>query len=1144
MKNISFKAWISIGIVVSLALVLLVSYSSYKSLQAVSKDQIWVTHSQKVISKCEGIIKLVIDAETGQRGFLLTKKTEFLEPYKNAVDRLDRDLSDLENLVSDNPLEIKNTQTLRLLIKDRLTHLTRVIERSKNEKNNAYQLVEDLTFGKTQMDALRSQIRTIIDIESTLLIKRNELSEKSAQRAIFIIFGGSVLIVLIILILFQFIKNSFAKQMSVQDELNLNNVDLEKLIKQNEEKTWLISGSAVIDDAMRGVQTVDTRTSKLLNEIAKYVGAEMGVIYLIDDQNPEILYKSASYAHSGTNNHKVRISEGIIGQVAAERKRKIWDNVPDDYFKIESALGSTKPNHLLIEPIFFQSELKAIIELAFLAPISKNILSLFDNVNSIIGVGINAAQARVKMQALIEETQAQSEELESQQEELRVTNEELVHKTEMLQASEEELRVQQEELRESNTELEEKARLLSEKNLVIEDAREAILLKMEELEVSGRYKSEFLANMSHELRTPLNSILILARILKDNKAKNLSQEEEKYANVIFKSGNDLLQLINDILDLAKIESGKIELVYEDVEIKDMADDLKLLFTELAKSKTINYHFSIDSKLPQSVEMDRFRTEQVLKNLLSNAFKFTPDNGEVKVSFISENEEYLNIEVSDTGIGIPEEKQKLIFDAFQQADGSTSREFGGTGLGLSISKELAKYLGGKITLNSVAGKGSQFSLIIPLKKPYTNPNEVLLTPKLADLTTKNEGFANKIEHFQENLSNKTGAKPTLLVVEDDKVFSDFLKDYGQNKGFEVIQIYNGELAFESAVNHLPDAILLDVMLPGIDGWKVLKKLKSDKKTAHIPVHIMSAGDQRDTKAVQSGALSFIKKPIDLNALDDIFNQTIASNIQNFQNILLVEDHQVQSDALAEMFRTRNVKVDQAYTGAETLALLAKQNYDCLILDLNLPDISGIDLLEQIKAKEEYKNLPVIINTAMELDQEKLNRLLKYSDATVMKSTKSSDRILDEVNLFLHQVKLQEGKVQAQNPILNIETLKNKTILLVDDDMRNIFALSAVLDGFGFKVEIANDGEEALAKMEEIEKLDLVLMDIMMPKMNGFETMTAIRSNKKWQKLPIIALTAKAMKEDRENCINAGANDYITKPVDVDKLLSLIKVWLAA
>lgn len=1142
MKNISFKNWILIGMSISLTLVFIVGYSSYRSLQNVNKDQIWVTHTEKTISGCEGIIKLVIDAETGQRGFLLTKKKEFLEPYENSLNLLSQSLNELQQLLGDNITQVENTKKLRELAEKRVKHLANVLEIEQRGTSVGFKLIDELVLGKRQMEAVRAQVKKMTDIESRLLAARTNSSKTTIRRAILTIFGGSVLIFIIILVLFKFIRDSFAKQTKAQEELNKNNIDLELLFKQNEEKTWLISGSTVIDDAMRGVQDVHVRTSNLINEIAKYIGAEMGIVYLVDQENPEILHKSATYAYSGTDNDTISIHEGLTGQVAKEKKRKICNNVPDDYVKIQSGLGSTKPKHLLIEPILFQSNLKAVLEFAFIKPISQNILSLLDNSNSIIGVGINASQDRVKMRALFQETQAQAEELEQQQEELKVTNEELINKTEMLQASEEELRVQQEELRENNIELEEKAKLLADKNQVIEEAREAILLKMEELEASGRYKSEFLANMSHELRTPLNSILILARILKDNKASNLSTEEEKYASVIFKAGNDLLQLINDILDLAKIESGKIELVYEEIKVDEMAEDLKLLFSEVAKSKSINYNIAFEKGLPAEIEIDRFRTDQIIKNLLSNAFKFTPNNGEVKISFSLQDED-LKIEVSDTGIGIPEQKQKLIFEAFQQADGSTSREFGGTGLGLSISKELAKYMGGKITVASVVNAGSQFSLIIPIKKPEANYAEAQISQKIADFVSAPHKDENVKAHLPVINPTPKNGKPILLVVEDDEVFNDFLKDYGESKGYKVVQVYNGNLVFENAVTLMPDAILLDVMLPGIDGWKVLKLLKSDLKTAHIPVHIMSAGDQRNTKAIKSGALSFLKKPVELDALDHIFSQINTDNSKAYQNILLVEDHQVQSDALAKMFRERNVNVQQAYTGVETLALLKEKHYDCLILDLNLPDVSGLDLLEQIKENDDYKDLPVIINTAMELDQEKMSRLLKYSDATVMKSTKSSDRILDEVNLFLHQVKQQEGKEKSKSTPQNTTSLKDKCILLVDDDMRNIFALSAVLDGFGFKVEIANDGEEALEKIEQMEKVDLVLMDIMMPKMDGFEAMTALRNNPKWKKIPIIALTAKAMKEDRDNCINAGANDYITKPIDVDKLLSLIKVWLA-
>lgn len=1146
MPKFSFKRWTFSGIFLSLVLVFAIGISSYLSLSRLNKNQILIEKSRKEIDRYQTLITFLSELESNQRGYLITQNSEFLDICNNIYPQVDQYLRDLVALKTDSDIE-NNNIALKTLMHVRLQILKKAISLKKDGVNGR-ELSEVIILGREQSDKIKTIVsETVAKLDNTLK-HRLEQSDRLFVQAVAVIVIGTLLVFLLVTLVFRFALKAFQSQFKTKNELLLKRTELEELLSENETRNWILQGTKIVGERIRGEISVDIMAQRIINNVAEYTQAKVGAIYLLseqDGQNPMLTLKGG-YAFPLDQQHaeNYALNQTWVGQVASDKKATIVRGKIREDLKISTGLLTSEVYENLLVPFYFEEKLKGIIELGFTDELTAHTTIFLTEVAELLGVGINRSQARERLEKLFQQTQAQSDELEVQQEELRVTNEELTHKTEMLQASEEELRVQQEELREANTELEEKARLLSEKNHVIEEAREAILLKMEELELSGRYKSEFLANMSHELRTPLNSILILARILKDNKANNLSAEEEKYANVIFKSGNDLLQLINDILDLAKIESGKIELVYETIEIKEVADDLKLLFAEVAKSKDIKYHFAFEENLPKEVEIDRFRTEQILKNLLANAFKFTPANGEVKVSFTLHTPEKLKIEISDTGIGVSEEKQKLIFEAFQQADGSTSREFGGTGLGLSISKELAKYMGGEITLTSVVGKGSKFSLIIPLKQADALTPEQQQTAKLLDFTNRSQQFEEKIDTPLEVRKKSATEKPALLVVEDDQVFSDFLKNYGENKGFEVTQIYNGEQAFETALNLQPDAILLDVMLPGIDGWKVLKLLKSNIKTAHIPVHIMSAGDQRGAKAMQSGALSFIKKPIDINGLDHVFNQiNMGETTPSYQNILLVEDQQVQSDALAEMFRKRNINVQQAFTGAETLTLLKQHSFDCLILDLHLPDVSGIDLLEQIKENEDYKHLPVIINTAMELDQEKTNRLLKYSDATVMKSTKSSDRILDEVNLFLHQVKLQEGKQKTKTNRVNTESLKDKIILLVDDDMRNIFALSAVLDGYGFKVEIANDGEEALMKIGGMEKVDLILMDIMMPKMDGYETIKAIRENPKWRKLPIIALTAKAMKEDRDLCINAGANDYITKPVDVDKLLSLIKVWLA-
>ena len=789
-------------------------------------------------------------------------------------------------------------------------------------------------------------------------------------------------------------------------------------------------------------------------------------------------------------------------------------------------------------------KLKGVVEIAFQNAPNQNIQNYVLSAADVIGIAVNTAQARTVMQKLLEEVQQQAEELTTQQEEMRVTNEELLNKTEELQASEEELKVQQEELRSTNAELEEKAGLLEEKNQAIEEARLAINLKVQELENTSKYKSEFLANMSHELRTPLNSILVLARILKDNKTTNLSEDQIKYASVIFNAGNDLLTLINDILDLAKIESGKLELQNEEVKVADILQDMEMLFAETANNKQINFTTSI-SDVPKYIFTDKVRLQQVMKNLLSNAFKFTPENGAIAINVKPGNaDQTICFCIKDSGIGIAEDKQKIIFEAFQQADGSTSRMYGGTGLGLSISRELANLLAGNITLTSEVGKGSEFIITIPLRAKET---ETIQESNLATVETFRA--APQFLKPAAPRANATDREPLVVIVEDDKNFAEILKDYSRDHGYKSIIVNEGTHAVEIIKLHHPDAVIMDIMLPGKDGWQILKELKQSEDTAYIPVHLMSAGDAAANRVRKEGAISFLKKPIDYDALSRLFVDMKQQSGVTFKQILLIEDHQTQSTALKEMMESNGITVDQAFDGEEAYRMVNANDYQCLILDLNLPDISGLDLLDKIKAIDRFASLPVIVNTAMALDKASVNRLMKYANAMVVKTHKSSDRLIDEVNLFLNKISSPSGEQTLSNLASKgkvvskgKDNLKGKKVLVVDDDMRNIFALSSALQSFDLQVEIANDGEEALAKLNEVDDIDIVLMDIMMPRMDGYEAMRQIRKQNKWAKLPVIALTAKAMSNDREKCIAAGANDYITKPVDMDRLLSLIQLWL--
>ena len=650
--------------------------------------------------------------------------------------------------------------------------------------------------------------------------------------------------------------------------------------------------------------------------------------------------------------------------------------------------------------------------------------------------------------------------------------------------------------------------------------------------------------MSHELRTPLNSILVLARILKDNKPLNLSEDQVKYASVIFNAGNDLLTLINDILDLSKIESGKLEMQNEAVKVTEILHDMEMLFTEVARNKNIQYTLNSSKDLPKTLITDKVRVEQILKNLLSNAFKFTPENGTISVNVVPGDEaKSISFKIKDSGIGIPLDKQKIIFEAFQQADGSTSRRYGGTGLGLSISRELVTLLGGKITLTSEPGVGSEFVLNIPLEAAITLPIMEGIT------TNETPSAAPAFLTPAAQLVKKENKEPLVVIVEDDKNFADILYNYAHDHGYRSILINEGTHAVETIRDNQPDAVILDIMLPGKDGWQILKELKKDPATMHIPVHLMSAGEAAANRVRREGAISFLKKPIDTGLLDKLFTDIMAQSGIKFTQILLIEDNKTQSNALNELMQSQGITVDQAFDGESAFRMLHENEYQCVILDLNLPDISGLDFLDKIKGIEQFKQLPVIINTAMELDKTSVSRLMQYANAMVVKTNKSADRLIDEVNLFLNKVR--ESADQQKDPgfipksksvMQGKDVIKGKKVLIVDDDMRNIFALSSALQGYDMIVEIANDGQEAIDKLEAVKDIDMVLMDIMMPVMDGYEATKFIRRQNKWAKLPVIALTAKAMMDDREKCIAAGANDYITKPVDMDRLISLMQLWL--
>ncbi|WP_199137602.1 response regulator [Pedobacter sp. ASV12] len=1164
MVKLSFKQQVLTGFVVSLLFVFISALTSYFSLKAFSESSQWVSHSHAVISIAEKTEIELLNAETGLRGYLLTEKETYKNPYNKSINRIIPNIDQLKKLALDNPQQAKLADSLEFYALQKIEDMKTIVQKVNSQGFAAAQAKAVDSIGQISKENFLRINNAFVKNEQALLDERKSNNESKSRTTIIVVILSAVIIFGLILFLLRYIRRTFDQQKETEKEILETNKELAEISAQNEHNNWLLSGAAQINEAMRGEQEVDELATNIISAICNYIDARIGALFLVDDKK-QSLYLSGTYAYEGRLKKNIHFGEGLVGQAAVEKKTKYIKDVPPGYVKISSALGETVPNYLFLVPIVFEGKTIAVAEMGFLLAPQANKLELIANIAENIGIALNSALAHLQLKQLFEQTQQQAEELASQQEELRTTNEELIYKTEALQASEEELRVQQEELQHANAELEEKAQQLEERNASINQAKEAISLKAQELELSSKYKSEFLANMSHELRTPLNSILILARILKENRPNNLQEEQIKYAGVIHNAGSDLLTLINDILDLSKIESGNIDINLQHVDLADVKHNIESLFSEVANNKKIDFNIQLAANLPKELTTDQGRLEQIIKNLLSNAFKFTPEKGKIKLDVgLAQNAQFgansklkssasipLYFAVSDTGIGISKDKQRVIFEAFQQEDGSTSRKYGGTGLGLSISRELASLLGGEIQVDSEPVMGSTFTLYLPQDLAATSNKE-----------TKNEPIAPpaSVQPSRESLpmpSLETGSNPiegkhSLLIVEDDENFAEILKAYAIEKGFTPMVAHSGDRGLQMATELLPDAIVLDVMLPVMDGWTILKKLKENPATQHIPVHMMSAGDEKVAKAEKEGAIGFLKKPVEKEKLDHAFELLGQQHAYTFSNVLLVEDQVLQSNTLKEQLIQKGVKVSQAYTGKEAMAILEEQTFDCIILDLKLPDISGFALLDQIKANPAWTHIPVIINTAMELDKEKMAQIMRYTEAMVLKSHKSNDRLLDEVSLFMNRLQKQGRQlpsslappVPGKKRATTLEkALKDKTILITDDDMRNIFALSSALQFYEINIVIANTGVEALKRLEEHPQIDLVLMDIMMPEMDGYEAMRRIRQDKQFEKLPIIALTAKAMKNDREKCIEAGANDYISKPVDVDKLLSMMRVWLS-
>lgn len=952
--------------------------------------------------------------------------------------------------------------------------------------------------------------------------------------------------------------------------------NLLKMSTENEHDSWLKTGQAELSAKMRGDQNTTDLAQGVISYIAEYTKAQIGTIYLNPDGDKLKLAGSYAYKKRKNLSSEFAIGEGLIGQCALEKKPILITDIPDDYIQIKSGIGERIPLSIFVTPLLYENNVHGVIELGAFHEFSDLEMNFLEQATENIAIAFNSAVARVKVKELLEETQNQAAELQAQQEELRVTNEELEEQTQNLLKSEEELKSQREELQASNEELERQTDALRERQTEIEDknneleiARVEIEKKAEELELSSKYKSEFLANMSHELRTPLNSIQILSKLLMENKGNNLNEKQITFARTINSSGSDLLGLINEILDLSKIEAGKMNLNLEEVALEYLPNYIKQNFEHLTGEKGLYLKVEIGDKLPGKIISDRQRIEQIVKNLLSNAIKFTEKGGiTVKIGRPSADMDLSNsglsqnfsiyLQVSDTGIGIPAEKKNLIFQAFQQADGTTSRKFGGTGLGLSISLQLAKLMGGEIQVASEPGKGSTFTLFLPDTVGSTNMisndvereksnTEIINHRPEPDLkpgrdAKKSSKLVNDIKDDRHDIAKEDRS---ILIVEDDANFAKILFDFTRDKGYKCILAEDGEAGLQLANQYKPSAILLDIGLPRIDGWTVMERLKDNAETRHIPVYFISGYDKR-MMAMNMGAIGYLQKPVTSEGLANALTKIDRTISKDIKKLLIVEDDKVMRESIIELIGNGDVSITAADKGKDAFNLLHKEDFDCMVLDLGLSDISGFDLIEKVKSDKKIAELPIVIYTGKELNKKEETKLRKHSESIIVKGVKSPERLLDEVSLFLHRVEKNMPK-EKQETIRQLHeneenVFKDKKILLVDDDIRNIFALSSVLEEKEMEVVTAENGQEAIDTLTENDNINLILMDIMMPEMDGFEAIARIRKNKLYSKLPIIALTAKAMKGDRQKCIDAGANDYLSKPVEIEKLLSLLQVWL--
>ncbi len=1188
------------GVGLSLLILIASSMASYWSIQNQMNHRENLSKSRLAMTAVKDVLVSLLDAETGNRGYQLTGREDFLEPYKRGMREYPKAMIRVESLGLDDKNQQERLNSLKVSVNQVTDNLKYLVEQRRRGNIMTQQ---QIVTGKDYMDQCRKIVNDFVQYEeSQLEIKNKDLNRSSNTTVLFILFSA---IAAVVVTTFFYLKmradlirrDKLERMLKEKDKemtrrvsaiqrianrvangdytekvvdkaggdlgdlaesLNYMTESLKNSFEKINKSDWRQKGLALLNESLVGNKSVKEVSGRALKQLIEYGKCINGSLYLYDEG---VLKLNKAFGLEANMKKTFEPGEGMVGQAFINAKTKVYNNLHEDDFVVTFASSTIKIYGIILLPIFADGHIIGVLELGSTSNFEEDRITYFEECCVNIGIALSAARGREKEQQLLEETQAQSEELMVQHSELENLNTELEAQTQKLQASEEELKVQQEELMQANVELEERSRLLEEKNHLIAERNNEIQKKVEELALSTKYKSEFLANMSHELRTPLNSILLLSRLMTENPEKNLNEDQVESAKVIQSSGTSLLTLIDEILDLAKIESGKMTLEYQDVYIEEVVKDLKSLFNPVFQEKHLPFKIQIEPDVQKVIEGDRLRIDQVLRNLLSNALKFT-SQGSINLHIRNHSEKpgFIIFSVKDTGVGIAKDKQKIIFEAFQQADGSTKRKFGGTGLGLSISREIAKLLGGELTLQSELNKGSEFSFIIPVNAVPENRQvetendlveiireDVEEIQHILDETGIDTAQINKLEipeDVEDDRENIKDGDKVILIIEDDINFAKALLKYAHLQDYKGVVVVRGDQGLSAAQKFQPHAILLDVQLPVKDGWKVMDELKSHTETRHIPVHMMSVLHVKK-ESLMKGAVDFISKPVALDKMTDVFRKIEEALKKGPQKVLIVEENAKHASALSYYLSNFNISLSVEHNVEDSVKALTSDHADCVILDIGSLKGNKYQVIESIKSYDGLENLPIIIFTEHNLSKEEELKIKQYADSIVVKTAHSYQRILDEVGLFLHLVEEKNNSSEStRGKALGslTEVLSGKKVLITDDDVRNIFSLTKALEKYKVDVIVAMDGKHALQQLRDNPDIDVILMDMMMPEMDGYESIMEIRKIPAFKKLPIIAVTAKSMIGDREKCLNAGASDYISKPVDIDQLLSLLRVWL--